>query len=177
MISVPFLTPHLSSLWLGRLTPVYARVGRELIGGLQHRTVVTIQRRPSAFPIRPARPARGHRSRHSHEDRAFALTRWSDALPGRGPERAATPFRQASSSTPGRCTSPVDADRAFAPVARIGGESGWYYGDVAVADQGRDRPAAGRRRNAARTTGPERTGRQATPSTSGASRPANRDDD
>ena len=31
MISVPLLTPRLSSLWLGLVTPVYARVGRELI--------------------------------------------------------------------------------------------------------------------------------------------------
>ena len=31
MISVPVLTPRLSSLWLGLVTPVYARVGRKLI--------------------------------------------------------------------------------------------------------------------------------------------------
>jgi uncharacterized protein YbjT (DUF2867 family) len=36
MISVPLLTPRLSSLWLGLVTPVYARVGRELIAGLKN---------------------------------------------------------------------------------------------------------------------------------------------
>ena len=41
MISVPLLTPRLSSLWLGLVTPVYARVGRELIAGLKNRSVVT----------------------------------------------------------------------------------------------------------------------------------------
>jgi uncharacterized protein YbjT (DUF2867 family) len=30
MVSVPFLTPRLSSLWLGLVTPLYARVGRKL---------------------------------------------------------------------------------------------------------------------------------------------------
>lgn len=30
MIPVPLLTPHLSSLWLGLVTPLYARVGRKL---------------------------------------------------------------------------------------------------------------------------------------------------
>ena len=30
-IRMPFLTPRLSSLWLGLVTPIYARVGRRLI--------------------------------------------------------------------------------------------------------------------------------------------------
>ena len=40
MISVPVLTPRLSSLWLGLVTPVYARVGRKLIDGVRSPTVV-----------------------------------------------------------------------------------------------------------------------------------------
>ena len=35
LIPVPLLTPHLSSLWLRLTTPVYARVGRELVDGLR----------------------------------------------------------------------------------------------------------------------------------------------
>src|SRR4029450_9003354 len=33
MIPVPVLTPWLSSLWLGLVTPLYARVGRKLSAG------------------------------------------------------------------------------------------------------------------------------------------------
>ena len=79
MISVPLLTPRLSSLWLGLVTPVYARVGRELIAGLKNRSVVTDPTALAVFPIRPIglREAIGRAIRH--EDRAFALTRWSDA--------------------------------------------------------------------------------------------------
>ena len=40
IIPVPFLTPRLSSLWLGLVTPVYARVGRKLIDSLPNETVV-----------------------------------------------------------------------------------------------------------------------------------------
>ena len=40
MISVPVLTPRLSSLWLGLVTPVYARVGRKLIDSIRNPTVV-----------------------------------------------------------------------------------------------------------------------------------------
>ena len=40
MIPVPFLTPRLSSLWLGLVTPLFARVGRKLIDSIRHPTVV-----------------------------------------------------------------------------------------------------------------------------------------
>src|SRR5688572_401178 len=40
MVSVPVLTPYLSSLWLGLVTPLYARVGRKLIQSIIHSTVV-----------------------------------------------------------------------------------------------------------------------------------------
>src|SRR3954451_13243945 len=53
MISVPLLTTRLSSLWLGLVTPLYARVGRELIDGLKTPCVVTIHDALSVFPIRP----------------------------------------------------------------------------------------------------------------------------
>ena len=53
MVSVPLLTPRLSSLWLGLVTPVYARVGRELIEGLKNPSVVTDPAALSVFPIRP----------------------------------------------------------------------------------------------------------------------------
>jgi hypothetical protein len=52
MISVPLLTPRLSSLWLGLVTPVYARVGRELIAGLKNQSVVTDPTALAVFPIR-----------------------------------------------------------------------------------------------------------------------------
>jgi uncharacterized protein YbjT (DUF2867 family) len=49
-ISVPVLTPGLSSRWLGLVTPVYARVGRKLIDGLRNETVVTSSARRRAVP-------------------------------------------------------------------------------------------------------------------------------
>jgi uncharacterized protein YbjT (DUF2867 family) len=53
MIRLPLLTPHLSSLWLGLVTPLYARVGRELIESIRHPTIV---RDPSALEVFPVRP-------------------------------------------------------------------------------------------------------------------------
>jgi uncharacterized protein YbjT (DUF2867 family) len=131
LIRVPVLTPRLSSLWLGLVTPVYARVGRKLIESLPHETVV---RNPSAlerFPIRP----RGYREAIArallNEDREIAETRWSDALSAGGSARW-TP----DSPVGGRLVDsrerevPLPPAQAFAPVRRIGGATGWYYGDA-----------------------------------------------
>lgn len=53
LIPVPFLTPRLSSLWLGLVTPLYARVGRKLIEGVRNATVVRDTSALQEFAIRP----------------------------------------------------------------------------------------------------------------------------
>jgi uncharacterized protein YbjT (DUF2867 family) len=52
-IPVPVLTPSLSSLWLKLVTPLHARVGRELIEGVRNPTVVENPAALAAFPVRP----------------------------------------------------------------------------------------------------------------------------
>jgi hypothetical protein len=51
-VTVPVLTPRLSSLWVGLVTPVDTGVARPLIEGLSHETVVTD---PSGMEALPAR--------------------------------------------------------------------------------------------------------------------------
>jgi len=53
MIPVPVITPYLSSLWLGLVTPLYARVGRRLIESIVHATVVRDDRARHVFDIEP----------------------------------------------------------------------------------------------------------------------------
>jgi uncharacterized protein YbjT (DUF2867 family) len=53
LISVPVLTPYLSSLWLGLVTPVNAEVGRHLIEGLRNPTVVRDKKALNVFSIHP----------------------------------------------------------------------------------------------------------------------------
>ena len=129
MIAVPLLTPRLSSLWLGLVTPVYARVGRELISGLKNRSVVTDPTALAVFPIAPIglREAIGRAIRY--EDRAFALTRWSDARSSGGAAASPADTRFGGKLIDRRRIHvAVDADRAFVPIRRIGGERGWYCG-------------------------------------------------
>ena len=54
LIPVPVLTPWLSSLWLGLVTPIFARVGRKLIESIKVSTIVQNNRALEVFPeIKP----------------------------------------------------------------------------------------------------------------------------
>ncbi len=53
LISVPLLTPYLSSLWLTLVTPTAFTVAKHLIEGLRNPTVVRDRRALEVFPIRP----------------------------------------------------------------------------------------------------------------------------
>jgi len=53
LISVPVLTPYLSSLWLSLVTPSSAGIGRSLIEGLRNPTVVRNRSALEDFSIKP----------------------------------------------------------------------------------------------------------------------------
>lgn len=53
LISVPVLTPYLSSLWLALVTPTAFEVGKHLIEGLRNPTVVRDKKALGLFGIRP----------------------------------------------------------------------------------------------------------------------------
>lgn len=130
-ISVPVLTPGLSSLWLGLVTPIYARVGRKLIDSLRNPTVVHDQRALEVFPIRPRSLRQAIERALVNEDREFAQTRWSDALSSSGASSSWGGIRIGSRIVDGRSIDvPVSVEQAFSPVRRIGGQTGWYYGNL-----------------------------------------------
>lgn len=107
MIAVPVLTPRLSSLWLGLVTPLYARVGRRLIDSLRHPTVVQDDAALREFAVRPrglseaVARAIGHDARDRRNRLTDIRTLHVDAPP----------------------------ERAFAAIRRLGGSNGWYYGN------------------------------------------------
>ena len=53
-VPVPVLTPRLSSLWIGLITPVDAGVARPLVEGLSTKTVVTDPSGARLFDVEPA---------------------------------------------------------------------------------------------------------------------------
>jgi uncharacterized protein YbjT (DUF2867 family) len=130
MIPVPVLTPYLSSLWLGLVTPLYARVGRKLVESLRNPTLVSNDLAARTFSVRPRSVREALARALVNEDREFAETRWSDALSAGGPPPAWGGVRFGSRLVDSRTvTAAVPPDQAFVPIRRIGGRTGWYYGD------------------------------------------------
>src|SRR5829696_4165962 len=103
LLPVPFLTPHLSGLWLALVTPAQARVGRSLVEGLKNSTIVrsTAARETFAITLSPLD--------------ASLLSAIAEGEEGR--KRIDTRTKLVD----------VPAAQAFAPVRRIGGASGWYF--------------------------------------------------
>jgi uncharacterized protein YbjT (DUF2867 family) len=130
MIPVPVLSPRLSGLWLGLVTPIYARVGRKLVDSLRNPTVVEDERALSAFAVRPRGIAQAIARALRNEDRAFAETRWCDALSAAGSQRQCGGVRFGSRIVDSRSRDvAVSPPQAFEPISRLGGDTGWYYGD------------------------------------------------
>ena len=102
MISVPLLTPRLSGLWLGLVTPLHARVGRKLVDGVQNQTVVRDDAALRDLPIRPRGVRDAIASALEIERMVDARTVWVPSPP----------------------------HQAFTPIRRIGGATGWYALDA-----------------------------------------------
>ena len=131
MIPVPVLTPRLSSLWLALVTPLYARIGRRLIESIEHVTIVREDSARRAFSIRPRGTREAIAAALAYEDRELAETRWSDALSVSGETARFGGIRFGSRLVDSRVVATcASRDATFAVIERIGGATGWYWGNV-----------------------------------------------
>ncbi|MDG2383277.1 MAG: SDR family oxidoreductase [Pirellulaceae bacterium] len=130
-VSVPVLTPRLSSLWLGLVTPIYARVGRKLIDSMRNPTIVKDSSALTEFSVRPRGLTESIERALVKEDHAITETRWSDALSSARGVRRWGGVRFGNRIVDSRdVTVKVSPHQAFAPVRRIGGKQGWYFADL-----------------------------------------------
>jgi hypothetical protein len=129
MLRVPVLSPRLSSYWLGLVTPLQARIGAKLVGSIRHDTIVTDPAALEAFAVRPRGVREAVRRAMQREDQRLAATRWCDALSSSEASGGWGGVRYGSRLVDSREVAvPVPPATAFAPVRRIGGSTGWYYG-------------------------------------------------
>lgn len=130
MIPVPVLSPGLSSLWLGLVTPVYARIGRKLVDGLRNDTTVRDPSARQAFGVDPRSTSEAIERALAREDRELARTRWCDAVSATGTSTSWGGERYGTRRVDSRATEVgAPPEDAFRPIRRIGGETGWYFAD------------------------------------------------
>ncbi|MCP4191342.1 MAG: SDR family oxidoreductase [Planctomycetaceae bacterium] len=130
-VSVPVLTPRLSSLWLGLVTPIYARVGRKLIDSMRNPTIVKDDSALRDFDIQPRGLTESIQRALVKEDHAITETRWSDALSSARGVRRWGGVRFGNRIVDSRdVTVKASPECAFGPIRRIGGKQGWYFADL-----------------------------------------------
>jgi hypothetical protein len=130
IVRVPFLSLSLSSRWLTLITPVYASIGRFLIESVRNPSVVRNHDARQLFSIEPIGIARAIERALANEDCAGAETRWSDARCFAGNGGAAPQAGRDLLFNEQTIRVALPPDRAFAPIRRIGGRTGWYFGNA-----------------------------------------------
>ena len=129
IIPVPVLSPRLSSLWLGLITPLYARVGRKLIESIRHETTVHDSSALQVFSVKPMSIREAIKKALKNEDQEMSETRWLDSLSltaqknwgGARFGNRLVDSRQEEVA--------VTCEQAFSIIEKIGGKNGWYFAD------------------------------------------------
>jgi len=129
VVRMPLITPRASRVLLGLLTPVYGRIAAAMVESLRNETIVTRPAVHASFPVSRRGLSAAIERALVNEDREFAETRWSDALPQERPLRwGGLPFgRRLVASRVAHVGG--EPEEAFAPIRRIGGSTGWYAAD------------------------------------------------
>lgn len=143
IVPVPVLTPRLSSLWIGLVTPVPAAIARPLTESLRHEVVCQEHDIARYVPDAPGRPlpfdeALALALRRVRE--AQVATRWSSAaVPGAPSDPLPTdPDWAGGSLYQDERQLTVDASREalWKVIEGIGGDNGWYSFPLAWAVRG-----------------------------------------
>lgn len=127
IVRLPFLSLSLSSRWLTLITPVYATIGRCLIESVRNPSVVRDSAALEVFDIKPMNITRAIQRALTNEDQDVAATRWCDARTQTGLQREPARDLLINEQT---LRVPIEPLPAFAPIRRIGGRTGWYFGNV-----------------------------------------------
>ncbi len=129
VIPMPLLTARMSRLFLALLIPGYGRIAAAMVDSLRNETIVERGIARRVFSIEPRGLAEAIERALATEDLAFTQTRWSEVLAPLPASRwGGIPFgrRMVSSRVVRVHARPEDA---FAPIQRIGGQTGWYAAD------------------------------------------------
>lgn len=130
-LPVPVLSPKISSLWLSLVTPLFARVGRKLIESVTHPSVVRNPAAREVFDVTPVGARKAMETALEEEEHGYATTRWSDSLSAGGTHRTWAGVRFGTRLVDSRTLEvPTSPEACFEGVKRIGGETGWYYGNA-----------------------------------------------
>jgi uncharacterized protein YbjT (DUF2867 family) len=133
IIPVPVLTPRLSSYWIHLVTPVPASLARPLAEGLANPVICLDNRIRDLIPQELLDCRQTIRLALQRIEQQRVETCWSDAGSLVPPEWAAcgdADFAGGTVLSLGyRILLQATLEEVWQPLSRIGGKTGWYYGD------------------------------------------------
>ena len=131
LIPVPVLTPRLSSLWVGLVTPVPAQLARPLVDSLVNSVVVTDHRAEELFPFERVALLAAIHNAIGRTAVGDVPTKFDDASsPVWQPAPTDPSWTGGTEFTDVRTVVvATDPHRTWQTVCRVGGEQGWYRGE------------------------------------------------
>ncbi len=126
LISVPLLTPRLSSYWVNLVTPIQTHTARALIDSLRHETVCEDERAKEIFGFDPAPFEESARLALGRYREGDIETVWTDA--SSAPQYAAVDPSHLRLDQR-QVVVEASPESVFGVVSAIGGGNGWYYAD------------------------------------------------
>ncbi len=130
LISVPVLTPRLSSYWVHWMTPVPAEIARPLIEGLRNEVIVRDDAAAHLFPaIHPMNYRTAVARALAKLDAGQVETAWSDALASSRGDQPSVELKNQEGMIIERRQAEVSASPhdVFGAFTQLGGERGWLY--------------------------------------------------
>lgn len=133
ILPVPVFTPRLSSYWIHLVTPVQASLARPLVEGLRNPVVCQEQRLQDLLQVELLDCTEAISRALKHHLRHDIETHWTDSgslpkeetvYPGDPQWSGGTVYRDRR-----RLTVAGDGESIWRTILRIGGETGWYYGN------------------------------------------------
>ena len=131
VVDVPFLTPNLSSLWAGLVTPISPALARPLIKGLGSEVLVTDPSGMALFNVEPIPYEAAVRLALARFRSDEVETSWSSALSSSQGDNVVSEMtsEEGMISDRRRLTVNASPESVFAVIKAIGGQSGWLYGN------------------------------------------------
>ncbi len=128
IIPVPVLSPRLSSLWIGLVTPLPVGVARPLVDSLRNEVVVRDDSIAEVIPYEPTPYRTAVRLALQHTRELEVTTRWSDASELPAAPQPSDPSWSGGTVFIDRREVPARAtpDDLFWAFSRLGGSVGYY---------------------------------------------------
>ncbi len=132
LIPVPVLTPRLSSLWVGLVTPVPAQLARPLVDSLVNSVTVKDHRAEMLFPHEQVPLAEAIHRAIGRTAVGDVPTKFDDASSPVWQSAATDPSWTGGTELTDVRMTIVGADphATWEAVCRVGGDKGWYTGEI-----------------------------------------------